>query len=84
VNDRLYYDDSFLRSFSARVVDIREASRSGGVSLWQIALDRTAFYPASGGQPSDTGILTATSRNGAILEVPIESVEEDDAGHVWH
>ena len=84
MNDRLYYDDSFLNNFSARVVDIREASRSGGVSLWQIALDRTAFYPTSGGQPSDTGILTATSRNGAILEVPIESVEEDEAGHVWH
>jgi alanyl-tRNA synthetase len=84
VNDRLYYDDAFLRSFNARVVDIREASRTGGVSLWQIALDRTAFYPASGGQPSDTGTLTATSRTGAVLEVPIESVEEDEAGHVWH
>jgi alanyl-tRNA synthetase len=84
VNDRLYYDDAFLRNFNARVVDIREASRAGGVSIWQIALDRTAFYPASGGQPSDTGTLTATSRNGAVLEVPIESVEEDEAGHVWH
>ncbi len=84
MTDRLYYDDSFLRTFSAQVVDIREASRANGVSLWQIALDRTAFYPTSGGQPSDTGILTATSRNGAVLEVPIESVEEDDAGQVWH
>ena len=84
MNDRLYYDDAFLRNFSARVVDIREASRSAGVSLWQIALDRTAFYPTSGGQPSDTGVLTATSRNGAILEIPVESVEEDEAGHVWH
>jgi len=84
VSDRLYYDDAFLRNFSARVTDIREASRTGGVSLWQIALDRTAFYPTSGGQPSDTGTLTATSRTGAVLEVPIESVEEDDAGHVWH
>ena len=84
MNDRLYYDDAFLRNFNARVVDIREASRTEGVSLWQIALDRTAFYPASGGQPSDTGILTATSRTGAVLEVPIESVEEDEAGNVWH
>ena len=70
------------------MVDIREVSRTDGVSTWQIALDRTAFYPTSGGQPCDTGILTATSRNGAILEVPIESVEEDegqDSGHrVWH
>jgi alanyl-tRNA synthetase len=87
VTERLYYEDSFLRSFAAQVVDIREASRTGGVSTWQIALDRTAFYPTSGGQPCDTGILTATSRNGAILEIPVESVEEDEGqngGRIWH
>ena len=88
MTERLYYEDSFLRSFPAQVVDIREVSRAGSVSTWQIALDRTAFYPTSGGQPCDTGMLTATSRNGAILEVPIESVEEDDAvdggGRIWH
>ncbi len=87
MTERLYYGDSFLRSFAAHVVDVREASRTGGVSTWQIALDRTAFYPTSGGQPCDTGLLTATSRNGAILEVPIEGVEEDesqDGGRVWH
>jgi alanyl-tRNA synthetase len=88
MTERLYYADAFLRDFSAQVVDIREASRADGVSLWQIALDRTAFYPTSGGQPCDTGTLTATSRTGAVLEVPIESVEEengeDDAAHVWH
>lgn len=81
---RLYYADSFLRTFSARVTDIREASRADGVSTWQIALDSTAFYPNSGGQPSDTGTLTANSRGGAILEAPIESVEEDEQGTVWH
>lgn len=88
MTERLYYEDSFLQSFTARVVDVREASRNGGVSIWQIALDRTAFYPTSGGQPCDTGMLMATSRNGAILELPIESVEEDEgqdgAHHVWH
>jgi alanyl-tRNA synthetase len=84
MTDRLYYYDAFLKTFSAQVVDIREASRADGVSVWQIALDRSAFYPASGGQPHDTGILTATSRNGATLEVPIESVEEDEHGEVWH
>src|SRR5271154_2291385 len=84
MTDRLYYDDAFLKSFSAQVLDIREASRADGVSIWQIALDRSAFSPASGGQPPDPGLLTATSRNGATLEVPIESVEEDDQGEVWH
>ncbi len=82
--DRLYYRDSFVRAFVANVTDIRETSRNDGVSIWQIALDHTAFYPTSGGQPHDIGTLRATSRNGAVLEVPIESVEEDESGQLWH
>src|ERR1700761_3172517 len=84
MTDRLYYRDSFVRAFAANVTDIREASRTDGVSVWQIALDQTAFYPTSGGQPHDTGILRATSRNGAVLEAPIEAVEEEAGGQIWH
>lgn len=84
MTDRIYYADSFLQTFSARTTDIREASRADGVSVWQIALDRTVFFPTSGGQPCDTGMLTASSRNGAILEAAVESVEEDEHGTVWH
>lgn len=84
MTDRIYYADSFLQTFSARTTDIRETSRADGVSVWQIALDRTVFYPTSGGQPCDTGMLTASSRNGAILEAAVESVEEDEHGTVWH
>src|SRR3984885_12385223 len=84
MTERLYYRDSFARAFPANVTDIREASRADGVSIWQIALDRTAFYPTSGGQPHDTGILRATSRNGAVLEAAIEGVEEDESGQIWH
>ena len=84
MTDRLYYRDSFLRSFEARVADIRESSRTDGVSVWQIALDRSAFYPTSGGQPCDFGTLKAVSRTGATLDVPIEGVEEDENGEVWH
>lgn len=84
MSERLYYADSFLRTFSAKVADVREASRAEGVSIWQIALDRSAFYPSSGGQPYDTGVLTASSRNGAVLEAPVEAVEEDEHGTVWH
>ncbi len=82
--DRLYYNDSFLTSFDAVVTDIRLVSRTGGEALWQIALDRSAFYPTSGGQPFDKGMLSATSRNGAVLEVPIDEVAEDEHGEVWH
>ncbi|MBT9332285.1 alanyl-tRNA editing protein [Paracidobacterium acidisoli] len=84
MSDRLYYADSFLKSFEAAVTDIREVSRTAGRSVWQVALDRTAFYPTSGGQPFDTGVLRAVSRTGAVLEAPIESVEEDEHGEVWH
>jgi alanyl-tRNA synthetase len=82
--ERLYYADSALTDFTATVTDIRERSRTGGMSLWQIALDRSAFYPTSGGQPHDTGALAATAPSGARLEAPIIDVEEDEQGELWH
>jgi alanyl-tRNA synthetase len=50
VTQRLYYTDSYLRDFEAAVVDVAEEGR-------RVYLDRTAFYPTSGGQPFDTGRL---------------------------
>ena len=51
--ERLYYSDSHLIEFEARVTDKTER-----VSGWSaVTLDRTAFYPTGGGQPSDTGTL---------------------------
>jgi alanyl-tRNA synthetase len=82
--ERLYYADSALTRFTAAVTDIRERARNGSSSIWQIALDRTAFYPTSGGQPHDTGTLAATAPSGARLEAPILDVEEDEHGEVWH
>jgi alanyl-tRNA synthetase len=82
--ERLYYADSSLTRFTATVTDIRERSRNGSGSLWQIALDRSAFYPTSGGQPHDTGTLAATAPSGARLEAPVIDVEEDEHGEVWH
>jgi alanyl-tRNA synthetase len=82
--ERLYYADSALTQFTATVTDIRERSRTGGASLWQVALDRSAFYPTSGGQPHDTGTLTATAPSGARLEAPILDVDEDEHDEVWH
>jgi alanyl-tRNA synthetase len=71
--ERLYYTDSFLKTFEAEVVDIREHARKESGSEWHIALDRSAFYPTSGGQPCDRGQLTATSRSGATLEVEVQN-----------
>jgi alanyl-tRNA synthetase len=82
--ERLYYNDSFLKSFPAAVADVREHSRTEGDAIWQIALDRTAFYPTSGGQPFDTGFFRAVSPGGASIDIPVDSVEEDEQGQVWH
>jgi alanyl-tRNA synthetase len=69
--ERLYYNDSHLIEFEARVVDVTER-----VSGWTaIVLNRTAFYPTGGGQPSDTGTL-----NGALV---VECIDDGDHG-VFH
>jgi len=62
---RLYYDDAFTREFSAQVLSrepegaVAPENPVGPPSraLWRVTLDRTAFYPTSGGQPHDTGRL---------------------------
>jgi len=60
--ERLYYNDSHLVEFEAQVTSITES-----VSGWSaVTLDRTAFYPTGGGQPSDTGTL-----NGARVPVSL-------------
>jgi len=50
MTERLYYTDSYLTAFDASVVETGE----GGLRVY---LDRTAFYPSSGGQPNDLGTL---------------------------
>jgi alanyl-tRNA synthetase len=52
MTDRLYYLDPYLRAFDATIEHLE--ARGGLVA---VRLDRTAFYPTSGGQPFDTGRL---------------------------
>jgi len=63
---RLYYDDSYLRSFQARVDSVEER---------RVFLDATAFYPTSGGQPFDTGTI-----NG-IPVVEVTDLEDGRIAH---
>ncbi len=51
--EKLYINNSYLAEFEANVVKI-EPMEDG---RWAVVLDRTAFYPASGGQPCDKGFL---------------------------
>ena len=83
MSERLYHSDSFLSTFTGTVTGLRKCATGNGESAWQLALDRTAFYPASGGQPFDTGQLSALSLDGAALTVPVEQVEDEEES-VWH
>ena len=79
MTDRLYYTDSYLREFRARVTDRSEDGR-------RIYLDRTAFYPTSGGQPHDTGAIGGVAlvevedegeRIAHVVEAPLSAGEVD-------
>ena len=60
MTELLYATDGYLKEFDARVVEIRDGA---------VVLDRTAFYPTGGGQPHDTGTLTAGGRSWRVVEV---------------
>ena len=65
MTDRLYYHNSFLYDFDADVLDVVDNPRPA------LILDRTAFYPTSGGQVFDTGTITATQTpNSALPKSP--------------
>ena len=55
MTERLYYSDSHLTNFNARVTDVGRDEQGRAA----VTLDRTAFYPTGGGQPSDIGTLGA-------------------------
>ncbi len=82
MTERLYYGDSFLVEFDAQVTEVIPASGEGAHPA--VVLDRTAFYPAGGGQGFDTGWLArgdppADPAGSVVVEV----VERED-GTVLH
>ena len=70
MTDRLYYQDPYLREFDADLVETVSHDRRTA-----LVLDRSAFYPTSGGQPFDVGMFADVR----VLEV----VEAED-GRILH
>jgi alanyl-tRNA synthetase len=68
---RLYYGDAYLRQFTARVV---EQVTAGG--QYHVLLDRTAFYPTSGGQPFDTGVLQGADKSVRVVDVWVRDTDD--------
>ncbi len=66
MTEKLFYQDSHLEEFTARVISCEWEEKRG---CYGIVLDRTCFFPEEGGQYADSGI---------IQEVAIEDVQEKD------
>lgn len=83
MTERLYYQDSFLYNFDAEVRSVIETPRPA------LTLDRTAFYPTSGGQIHDTGtIVPADARfsDASFSEARfrVTEVADTEDGHIVH
>ena len=63
MTDRLYYHDSFLYNFEAEVQEVIPSPKP------VVILDRTAFYPTSGGQVHDTGTISTDNESLRVTEV---------------
>jgi alanyl-tRNA synthetase len=68
--EKLYFTDSSLLQFQAKVMRVEH-----GDSVDRVVLDQTAFYPTGGGQPNDTGRLD---------DIEVSDVIETDDGTIFH
>jgi alanyl-tRNA synthetase len=79
MTDRLYYADAYLREFDARVT--RVGSKDGRTLVF---LDRTAFYPTSGGQPFDAGTMKTGAGRPFQDRLTVVDVVDQDDGEIAH
>jgi alanyl-tRNA synthetase len=82
VTERLYYRNSFLHEFDAEVLDIVSPSDSDPRPA--MILDRTAFYPTSGGQVFDTGWILPTETREPNHRLRVVEVTERNDGQILH
>ncbi|NHC41655.1 alanyl-tRNA editing protein [Bacillus sp. MM2020_1] len=87
MENKLYYQDAYLKTFNGMV--IKQAQDSEG--NWYVCLDQTAFYPTGGGQPHDMGtladqqVINVEEIDGEIrhyLEGPFQDTNKEIAGTI--
>lgn len=75
--EKLYYEDAYLKEFTAHVLECRKEKKG-----YAVLLDRTAFYPEGGGQPADRGSLDEVSvtdvheKNGELIHYTDQPLEQ--------
>ncbi len=69
-SERLYYQNQYMKSFYACVLDCRKNG-----AKYEIVLNKTAFFPEGGGQPGDRGMIgeaqvtDTVEKNGEIIHI---------------
>ena len=71
MNDRAYYHDAYVVRFTATVVQTAEVDGQPAACL-----NRTYFYPTSGGQPHDTGWLRQDEQTARVVNVIVREADE--------
>lgn len=75
MTEKLYYIDSHIKKFTARVISCRQAEKG-----FEVILDRTAFFPEGGGQSADTGkigpaqVIDAHEKDGDVIHYVNQSL----------
>ncbi len=62
MTETLYYQDSNLSEFEARILEVVKEKKA-----WRVVLDKTCFYPEGGGQPADKGWID---------DIPVSDVQK--------
>lgn len=92
ITERLFYSDPYAAEFTATIVNIvkdtkqykKEEKCNHSKNSTGIVLNKTLFYPTSGGQLNDVGTLQRTSGDGAVVLINISDVTEESDESIVH